>query len=133
MAFGFFKKKKKEEDYKPIIPEETESDESKEQSKKLEEIYFRQVEEKKKTDPLIGAKLCGNDIYNAFIKAGREPDGRLNCTALLFNMGCFAGYVCQAAVWKKYVIDAKMPVQSAFMVAGTKSGKNYYFQRCYKA
>lgn len=127
MAFGFFKKNKKNVEYNPIIPNEDINDPPEDKSKRIEEIYLKQVEEKKKSDPLIGIKLCGNEIYQSFVNALREPDGHLNCNALLLNLGCFSGYVCQAAVWKKFVIDVNIPYQQAFVIMKAKSGKNYYF------
>ena len=86
MAFGFFKKNKKNVEYNPIIPNEDINDPPEDKSKRIEEIYLKQVEEKKKSDPLIGIKLCGNEIYQSFVNALREPDGHLNCNALFQDM-----------------------------------------------
>lgn len=148
MAFNFFKKKKQEaakaavtenaikeeassapvkSDENPESNENVKTNENAENAKAREEAFFRQLEERRKTDPLIGAKLCGMDMYNKFVNIGKDPDGRMNCASFLFNIGCFAGFVCQAAVWKKYVIDAKKPPESVFAIIGTKSGRNYYF------
>lgn len=47
MAFGFFKKNKKNVEYNPIIPNEDINDPPEDKSKRIEEIYLKQVEEKR--------------------------------------------------------------------------------------
>lgn len=107
--------------------EPAEKAESKNKTETKEEAYFREIEERKESDPLIAVKLCGRDIFNAFAKAGQDPDGRINCNSFLFNIGCFAGYMTQAAVWKKYVKDQNMPVEEVFKIHKTSFGKDIYF------
>ncbi len=114
--------------------ENTESSENTEQKpeddiKSKEKAYFDEIEEKKKTDPLIAVKLCGRDIFNAFAKAGQDPDGKINCNAFLFNISAFAGYACQAAVWKKYVREQNMPVEEVFDIHKTEYDRDFYFSQ----
>lgn len=122
------------EDTKETAVESSEAEKPEEPAKEMtpeekQEAYFKEVEEKKKSDPLIGVKLCGRDIFNAFARAGQDPEGKINCNSFLFNIGCFAGYLCQAAVWKKYVKDQNMPVEQVFNIQKRPHGKDFYFSQ----
>lgn len=90
------------------------------------EAFFEKLDEMREKDPLIGAKMGAEDIYARLLAAIKEPEGRVNCSNLMFNAASLAGYGCQAAVWQKYVIDAKMPVKSVFVVITTEDDESYY-------
>lgn len=85
--------------------------------------FFRQLEEIREQEPLIGAKMGAENIWNLLMSAFKEPDGRMNAKAVLLWTSGLAGYACQASAWEKARLDGKNP--ELFSVQ-TKDGKNFY-------
>lgn len=95
--------------------------------KQTDEEIFAKVEEQRKEDPYIGVKLGAEDIYNILCDSMRDSEGKIDANSLLFYTAGLTGYVCQAAVWEKYVVRQKIPVNQVFHVVSTEIGKDFYF------
>lgn len=85
--------------------------------------FFRQLDKIREQEPLIGAKMGAENIWNLLMSAFKEPDGRINAKAVLLWTSGLAGYACQASAWEKARLDGKKP--ELFSVQ-TKNGKNFY-------
>ena len=95
--------------------------------KPTDEEKFAQIEEQRKEDPYIGVKLGAEDIYHILCNSMRDSDGKIDGNSLLFYTAGLTGYVCQAAVWEKYIARQNMPVNQVFEVVSTEIGKDFYF------
>lgn len=95
--------------------------------KETDEEIFAKIEKQRKEDPYIGVKLGAEDIYNILCDSMRDSDGKIDANSLLFYTAGLTGYVCQAAVWEKYVVEQKNPVNQVFHIVSTEIGKDFYF------
>ncbi len=91
----------------------------------LEEALFRQIAERSKTDPLIGAKLGSREITQRLLSAMKGERG-VHIESLLCALGSVAGYACQASV-RAQAISRELPETSLFTVVKTHDGKTFYF------
>ncbi|MCM1047646.1 MAG: hypothetical protein NC433_04390 [Clostridiales bacterium] len=89
----------------------------------FEQAFFRQLEEARKKDSLIGAKMGAEDIWNTLFKAFQEPNGRINAKVVLLWTSGIAGYACQASAWEKARLEGTSP---ELFTVGTKNGKTFY-------
>ncbi|WP_341708400.1 hypothetical protein [Halopseudomonas sp.] len=83
------------------------------------------IEEKRKTDPLVGAKIAGKEVLNRLLAAMKNEKG-VHVESLFCALGALAGYACQANL-REQAIARGMNPDSPFQVATTKDGKRYYF------
>lgn len=90
---------------------------------RFSQSVFRQLDKVREQEPLIGAKMGAENIWNLFLSAFKEPDGRINAKAVLLWTSGLAGYACQLSAWEKARLDGKSP--ELFSVQ-TKDGKNFY-------
>lgn len=83
------------------------------------------IEESKKTDPLIGAKIAGKEINQRLINTFKTEKG-VHIESLLCALGSLAGYSCQANL-RALAIQNGEHEHSAFDIIKTTDGKQYFF------
>ncbi|MEX8519211.1 MAG: hypothetical protein AB3X44_11935 [Leptothrix sp. (in: b-proteobacteria)] len=90
------------------------------------ETMMTAINEKRKVDPLIGAKIGSKEIVQHLIAALRTDKG-VHIESLLSALGALAGYACQASI-RAELIEAKGVAENAvFAVANCVDGRKYYF------
>lgn len=89
------------------------------------EALMRAIEEKRKTDPLIGAKLGSKEVNQRLINAMKNEKG-VHVESLLCALGALAGYSCQANL-RAQALAKGLPETAAFTVVDTVDGKKYFF------
>jgi hypothetical protein len=90
-----------------------------------DEALLRAIEEQRKTDPLVGAKIGSKEVVQRLLK-GMKSERGVHIESLLCVLGSLAGYACQADL-RSQAKKRGMPETSALMVIGTKDGKNFFF------
>lgn len=83
------------------------------------------IEEKRKTDPLIGPKIGGKEIAQQLITAMKTKNG-VHIESILCAIGSLAGYSCQVNV-RTQSIEKGMQEDTAFVIVKTDDGKHYFF------
>jgi len=91
-----------------------------------EEIFFRTINERRKEDPLIGAKIGAKEILNGLV-ARMKDDRGVHTESLLCALGALAGYSCQASLRKALVEDRGLSEQQVFAIVEAKNGSRYFF------
>jgi hypothetical protein len=89
------------------------------------EALIRAIREQKKSDPLVGAKLGGKEVYQRLCSAMKDAKG-VHAESLLCALGALAGYACQANL-RAQALAKGMAETAAFQVVRTKDGKQYFF------
>ena len=89
------------------------------------EALRRQVEEKRKTDPLIGAKIASREITQRLLHAMKDSRG-VHAESLLTALGALAGYATQAAAREFGRADGK-PDTAVFAIVRGADGQRYFF------
>lgn len=89
------------------------------------EALLRAIEEKRKTDPLIGAKLGGKEIFQRLLR-GMEDGRGVHVESLLCALGSLAGYSCQANL-RAQAVAKGMDETAALLTIGGANGKKYFF------
>ncbi|MEJ6003253.1 hypothetical protein [Paucibacter soli] len=90
-----------------------------------EQALFRQIAERSKTDPLIGAKIGAKDVTQRLLNAMKTDRG-VHVESLLCALGSLAGYSCQAAL-RALAAARGAPETSLLTVIETQGGKTYFF------
>ncbi|SFU85505.1 hypothetical protein SAMN05216350_106214 [Polaromonas sp. YR568] len=90
-----------------------------------EEALLRAIEEKRKTDSLIGAKIGSKEVVQRLL-SGMKTERGVHIESLLCALGSLAGYACQADL-RQQAKKQGMAETSLLMVVGTKDGKNFFF------
>jgi hypothetical protein len=90
-----------------------------------EEALLQAVEDHRKVDPLIGAKLGGTEVARRLVAALKDGRG-VHVESLLCAAGAVAGYSCQASL-RAQVATMRLPDTAAFVVAKAIDGRSYYF------
>lgn len=98
---------------------------SAQQSSPAEDALLRQIAERSKTDPLIGAKIGSKEVTQRLLKAMKSERG-VHIESLLCALGSLAGYSCQAAV-RAQAQTRGMPESKALTRVETKDGQIYFF------
>jgi hypothetical protein len=83
------------------------------------------IENQRKSDPLVGAKVGGHEIYLRLLEAMKTERGA-HTESLLCALGALAGYSCQASLRAQASMIGS-PETAVFTVIGTKDGKKYFF------
>lgn len=86
---------------------------------------MRAIEEQRKNDPLVGAKLGSKEVNQRLINAMKNEKG-VHIESLFCALGALAGYACQANL-RAQALDKGMPETAAFTVIDTADGKKYFF------
>lgn len=85
----------------------------------------RAIEERRKEDPLIGAKIGAIEVYHHILALLKNEKG-VHVESLLCALGAVAGYSCQASI-RAQAEALEKPETSVFMIATAKDGRKYYF------
>lgn len=104
--------------------EETEED-KRARDEKIMKNLEEKLEEQRKTDPLIGAKVGAKMIYSQIVDGLKESDNKLNVDNLLLVCSGIAGMSCQMTV-KKLAEIQQLPMKQALIVVDYKNGKKYF-------
>jgi len=83
------------------------------------------VEERRKKDPLIGARIGAKEVYRRVSEAV-TVEGEPHDASLLCALGALAGYACQASL-RMQAINRGEAADAAFMVIATQDGKRYFY------
>ena len=89
------------------------------------EALLRAIEERRTTDPLIGAKLGGKEIFHRLMN-GMNSDRGVHVESLLCALGALAGYSCQANL-RAQAVAKGLPETSAFVTVSGNDGRTYFF------
>jgi hypothetical protein len=89
------------------------------------EAFWRALEERRKVDPLVGAKLGGKEVFQRLLKSMKDGKG-VHTESLLTALGALAGYACQAGL-RADAFHRGMAESQVFNVVKTASGETYYF------
>lgn len=90
------------------------------------EVMERAIEDKRKEDPLIGAKIGGKEVAQSLINAMTTEQG-VHIESILSALGSLAGYACQASIRAEFIQAKGLLENQVFIIAGCADGKNYYF------
>jgi hypothetical protein len=102
------------------------SEQSIQSSNPQEEALIRAINEKRKEDPLIGAKIGSKEITQRVIAALKNDRG-IHVETLLASIGSLGGYACHMAIRDAIVKTGKAKENEVFMVVGGADGNKYYF------
>jgi len=92
-----------------------------------EAAVLRAIEAAKASDPLVGAKVAGKEVFLRITSALGKNDPRgVHSETLLCVLGALAGYACQASLRAQALIAGKS-ANGAFTVVKTKDGKEFFF------
>ena len=91
-----------------------------------EDAFFRAINEQRKEDPLIGAKLGGKEITQRLISVLKNERG-VHVETLLACIGSLGGFACHMAIRDAIVETGKAKENEVFVILGGADGKNYYF------
>lgn len=86
---------------------------------------LRAINEKRKTNPLIGAQLGAKEVNARLFEAMRDEKG-IHVETLLCALGSLAGFACQQHI-REDNRQQGLPETSSLTVVGCGDGKNYYF------
>ncbi len=90
-----------------------------------EESFFEQLEEKRKTDPLIGASLGAQDFYQRLYNSLIESDNRIDMSLFLLWASGLAGMSCQMAV-REHMKHEKTSPSMRLMPVDLANGTTFY-------
>jgi len=91
-----------------------------------EEELLKTINEKRKEDPLIGAKIGSKELIERIISALKKRNG-VHTESLLCILGALGGYACHIAIREVCVDSGKLPENQAFTIVGGADGNKYYF------
>lgn len=91
-----------------------------------EAALLRAINEKRKEDPLIGAKIGAKEITQRLIEALKNERG-VSVETLLASIGSLGGFACHMAIKDGIIKPGKAKENEVFTIIGGADGKNYYF------
>ena len=89
------------------------------------QALLRTIEEQRKTDPLIGARLGGKDVFQRLLQ-GMNNERGVHIESLLCALGALAGYACQAQL-RAQALAQGLPETAALMTVTAANGRHYFF------
>lgn len=89
------------------------------------EALMRVIEERRKDDPLIGAKVGGREVAHRLMNAMKTGRG-VHIESLLTALGALAGYSCQASLRAQAIAEGR-PGNAAFAIVTARDGKQFFF------
>ena len=94
----------------------------------LKRAAFRKsIDERRKDDLCIGARIGGAEILERLIDSMRKTDPRgVHLDSLLMTLGALGGYACQAAL-RAVAKERGVAEESVFVVASGADGKRYFY------
>ncbi len=102
------------------------TEKSTQSSSPQEEALLRAINEKRKEDPLIGAKIGGKEVTQRLIAALKNERG-VHVETLLACVGSLGGYACHMAIRDAIIKTGKAKEKEVFVIMGGEDGKQYYF------
>ena len=87
--------------------------------------FFRTIDEQRKTDPLIGAKVGGKEIYQRLIDAMKNEKG-VHIDSVVCALGALGGYACQASL-RAQALTQGLQETSFLMTVNTSNGDTFFF------
>lgn len=94
-------------------------------AKMIEESVLRAIENQRKDDPLIGAKVGAREVLGRVLNGLKNEKG-VHVESLLCALGALAGYACQAGL-RILAISNKQSGDAPFIVMTTDDGKRYFY------
>ena len=91
----------------------------------MEDALFRQIAERSKTDPLVGAKIGSKEITHRLLSAMKGENG-VHIESVLCALGSLAGYSCQASVRAQATAQGLEETTNLVTVI-TKNGRHFFF------
>lgn len=105
-----------------------EENNNKNDNEKINEAFFYQLNEMRKEDPLIGAKMGAKEIVNRLINGMKMNDPKgVHIESFLCILGSLAGYSCQAGLRREFIENKGLNENQVFTIVGDKDGNKYYF------
>lgn len=102
---------------------------SQDQKKAIHESLRHAIDERRKTEPLIGAVLGGKEVahnlWEAMLKTSKDARG-VHAESYLCMLGSLAGYACQAGIRARNRLDGQRE-DLGLVVATTKDGGRFFF------
>jgi len=86
---------------------------------------LRTIAEKRNTDPLIGAKIGGKEIFQLAL-AHLKTERGVHVESLLCALGALAGYACQASLRVRAIAKGLKETAVLTTIEG-ENGKKYFF------
>lgn len=86
---------------------------------------MRTIEEKRKEDPLIGAKLGARELNQRLLSAIRNEHG-VHTESLLSSLGALAGYACQVSL-RSEALSRGESANAPFTVVQDANKRRYFF------
>lgn len=83
------------------------------------------IQQQKKSDPFMGAKIAGKEILARLINGMRDERG-VHSESLCCALGSLAGYACQASLRAQSIAKGQVP-DAGFAIATARDGRKYYF------
>jgi len=103
------------------------SDQNKEKvGSDISSIFLNTISEKRKEDPLIGAKVGSKEIFNRLVNVMKDDKG-VHIQSILCALGSLAGYSCQASIRSELVVAKGLKENEVFTIVDCNDGKQYFF------
>lgn len=93
---------------------------------KIAEVFLKTINERRKEDPLIGAKIGSKEVFNHLINFMKDSKG-VHIESLMCILGSLAGYSCQASLRKELIEMKGLDENQVFVIIEDKDKKKYYF------
>lgn len=93
---------------------------------RVSSVFFETIAEKRKEDPLIGAKVGSKDIFNRLISVMQDSKG-VHIESFICALGSLAGYSCQAGLRREFIEGKDLSENEVFAIIDCKDGSRYYF------
>lgn len=87
--------------------------------------FFRAIAERRREDPLIGAKLGAKEIVQRIMEVMKDEKG-IHIQSLLCALGALAGYSCQASVREILVEKKGLSENQVFIIMEDVDGRKYF-------
>lgn len=89
------------------------------------EALLKEIRQKSKKDPLIGAKIGAQEVFQRLLEGMKDERG-VHIESLLCALGALAGYSCQASLRAQALAEG-LPETAPFQVVETEDGQQYFF------
>lgn len=86
---------------------------------------MRAIEEKRKEDPLVGAKVGARELVQRLLQGMGNARG-VHAESLLCTLGALAGYACQVSL-RSEALSRGEAANGAFQVVTDTQGRRYFF------
>jgi hypothetical protein len=89
------------------------------------EALMRAIEQQRETDPLIGAKVGGKELFQRLVQSMKDERG-VHLESLLCALGALAGYSCQASL-RALALAKGLPETTGLTILSGANGESYFF------